>query len=83
MADFVCYYGPTCCACVGCDDDAAIVDAADDCGAGGGGFGEGNAFGVQGEVSVVVGEVEARHSASIVLCSGLSSMGEIASLSMG
>ena len=44
------------------DDDAAIVDTADDCGAGRGSFGEGDTLGVQGEVSVVVAEVEARHS---------------------
>ena len=39
MAYFVCYYGTARCACVGCNDDAAIVDAADDGGSGGGGFG--------------------------------------------
>ena len=61
MTCLVCYYGTARRACVGRNDDAAIVDAADDCGTGGGGFGERDAFGVQGEVSVVVAEVEARH----------------------
>ena len=60
-ADLVGDDGPARGARVGGDDDAAIVDAADDGGAGGGGFGERDALGVEGEVPVVVAEVEARH----------------------
>ena len=44
-----------------CNDNTAIVDAADDCCAGGGCFRERNTLGVEGEVSVVVAEVEAGH----------------------
>ena len=39
MACLVCYYGTARRARVGRNDDAAIVDAADDGGTGGGGFG--------------------------------------------
>ena len=48
-------------ACVGGNDDAAIVEAADNGGSGGGRFGERNSASVEGEVPVVVAEVEARH----------------------
>ena len=58
---FVCDYGAGGCARVGGDDDAAVEDAADDGGAGAGGFGEGDAAGVEGGIAIVVGEVEARH----------------------
>ena len=57
----VCYYGTAGCSRVGGDNDSAIEDTADDCGARAGGFGEGNTFGVEGGVAVVVGEVEAGH----------------------
>lgn len=50
----VCYYGTAGCASVGGDDDAAIVEGADDGCSGRCGFGERHAFGVEGEVAVVV-----------------------------
>lgn len=55
------YYGTAGCSSVGGDDNAAIEDAADDCSSSAGSFGERDAFGVEGGVPVVVGEVEAGH----------------------
>ena len=46
---------------VSSDNDATVKDTADDGGSGAGGFGQRDAFGMEGSVAVVVGEVEARH----------------------
>ena len=50
----VCYYGTTGGASVGCDDNTAIVESADDGGTSGCGLRERNASGVEGKVAVVV-----------------------------
>jgi len=51
---------------VGGNDDSAIVEAADNGGSGGGRFGERDSTGVEGEIPVVVAEVEARHRGDFV-----------------
>lgn len=63
-AYLVCYYRSARCSGICCYYDAAIEEAADDCGSGTCGFGERDALGVEGEVAVVVAEVEARHCES-------------------
>lgn len=61
---------------VGGDDDAAVKDAAYDGGAGAGGFGKGEALGVEGGIAVVVGKVEAGHEEEWVQRVLLGSEGE-------
>ena len=60
-ADLVSDDRPTSGSSIGSDDYASVVDAADDRGAGAGGFGERNASRVESRIAVVVGEVEAGH----------------------
>lgn len=55
------YYRPARRSSVCGNDHAAIEEAANDGGTGGGGFGQGNALGVEGEIPVVVAKVEAGH----------------------
>ena len=62
----VCYYWPTRRTCVCCNNNAAIVYAANNGCAGGCGFWKRYALSVKGEVSVVVGEVEAGHCDVVV-----------------
>lgn len=60
-AHLVGYDGPGCSSGVCGDDNAAIVQTADDGCSGRCSFGERHALRVEGEVSVVIAEVEARH----------------------
>ena len=50
---------------VGSDDNTAIIQSTNDGGTCGCGLWERDAFGVESEVAVVVGEVEARHVAGV------------------
>jgi hypothetical protein len=69
VAHLVCYYGTGSGSGICGNDDTAIVEAADDGGTGGCGLGERDALGVEGEVPVVVAEVEAGHRGDVVcLC---------------
>lgn len=61
----VCDYGTAGSTGVGSNDNTSIVESADDGGTGGCGLRERDASGVEGEVAVVVGEVEARHLAGV------------------
>ncbi len=54
LAVLVRNYGPGGSSRICCDDNTAIVEAADDGCAGAGGFGERDAAGVEGDVAVVV-----------------------------
>lgn len=60
-AHLVSYYGAAGGSGVCCDDNAAIVETADDGGTGGCGLGEWDALCVESAVAVVIAEVEARH----------------------
>ena len=60
--------GATGCSCVCGDDDAAIVETADNGGSGAGGLGQRHTLGVQGEVAVVQREVESRHIDGACVC---------------
>jgi len=53
MTDLVGDYGTAGCSCVCGDDDAAIVETADNGGSGTGGLGQRHTLSVQGEVAVV------------------------------
>lgn len=61
LSHLVSDYGPAGGSGVGRNDNAAIVQAADDGGSRRCGLGQRDAFGVERDVSVVVAEVEARH----------------------
>lgn len=54
ITNLVCDYGTAGRTCVGGNDNTAIVESTDDGGTGGCGLGERDAFGVEGEVAVVV-----------------------------
>lgn len=62
----VCYYGTARRAGISGDHDTAIVESTDDGGTSGCGLGKRDASGVESEVAVVVGEVEARHLAGVM-----------------
>lgn len=66
----VCHDGPAGGTSICCDDDSAIVQGADNGCSGAGGFGERHALSVESGVSVVVGEVEARHGCCVVVVRG-------------
>lgn len=62
----VCYYGTTRGASISGNHDTAIVESTNDGGTGGCGLRKRYASGVESEVAVVVGEVEARHLAGVM-----------------
>lgn len=63
-------YGAAGRASVGRDDNTAIIQSTNDGCTCGCGLWERDAFGVEGEVAVVVGEVEARHVAGVRVTRG-------------
>lgn len=60
-AYLVCYYGTAGGSGICGNDDTSVVDATDDGGSCAGSLWQGDTLGVESEVAVVVGEVEARH----------------------
>lgn len=64
-AHLVCDYRPAGCACVCCNDDAAVEQRTHNGRSCAGRLGQRHALGVEGGIAVVVGEVEAGHGGGV------------------